>query len=142
MANFNSVQMVKRAAGKLVDPNESFGGRLRVAYASYTAPGTGMPAATDTVTFLTLPKGARVLGGKLIWEAQASTATMSIGIAGTVAKYCAAQTMTSAGVKEFPTLYAEFGLALTAEETIIGTLATAGMAASASIAVCVFYLTD
>jgi len=41
--------------------------------------------------------------------------------------------MTSAGVKFGPTLVAEANLVTTAEETLIGTLATAGLAATTGV---------
>jgi len=107
---------------------------------SYIAPATGMPVAGDTIRFaIKRPIGSIVYAVMMQWEAQVATATLSLGITGSVAKYMAAQLMTSAGVAIAPTLFAESNLVSTAEEELIGTLATAGFAASKGVKVTMFY---
>lgn len=118
-------------------------GRVRIAYFNFVNPASSPPAAGDAIQLCRVPAGARVVQTCLIWDAQTATATMSLGISGAVAKYMAAQTLTSAGVKFGPTITAELVDAVEAADRIVlGTFATAGGAANARIAGWVMYVLD
>jgi hypothetical protein len=56
-----------------IKPNE-FGGRVRVAYASYEA-----AAVQDTIEMFNLPNGARILSGELVHDALGASTTLSVG---------------------------------------------------------------
>lgn len=143
MATFYSTQRTNDRAVPPVPLAPVDKGKVKAVYFRYTAPASSMPAAGDTIELCKLPKGARVVESFLAWDAQASGATLSLGISGTVAKYMAAQTMTSAGVKAGPTLIAELVDTPEANDvTVIGTLATAGLAANGNIAGWLQYTID
>ena len=133
MATFLSTQMTDAAASppKLISHTQK--GHVEIACFDYTPPATGEPAAGDNIQLCKIPANVTVIETFLAWAAQDAGATLSLGVTGTVAKYMAAQTMTSAGVKFGPTLVAEANLVTTAEETLIGTLATAGIAATTGV---------
>jgi hypothetical protein len=141
MANTNSAQIAKVVATPVehVKVNE-WGGRLRYAFFSVAAVPTG---AGDTMTLCRIPAGARIVGGKFVFSvAQGATATTAIGIAGTAAKYRTAA-ITNA-LTEFliaSTVAENYGLELTAGETIIATNAAAVWTA-ASFSGHIAYLVD
>lgn len=134
MAEFYSDQYTKLNAAKKLESNEGMIPRARHLFFRYVAPATGMPAAGDTIKLNKLPKGARVTGGFLTWSTGAATATLAIGITGNTGKYLAATAITTAGTSAIARAStATYGLESTGEEEILGTLATAGLAASQEI---------
>jgi hypothetical protein len=88
MAVFNSTQMAKLLATPVQHIRSDEHGRVRRAYFAWEDP-TLTPLAADTINLCRLPPGARVLGGKIYWEAQGAAVTLNIGIAGTPGKYSA-----------------------------------------------------
>lgn len=99
-------------------------------------------ATTDTLVLGVLPAGATFAYGVLTASATLGTSTLAIGITGTTGKYRAAATFTAA---DTPTLFgtaATVGAAdpaLAAEETVIGTIATAALPSSGTLVVDLYY---
>ncbi len=126
MANNNSTQITNMAAYK--DTANATGGRVRKAYFTCTVP-TG---AGDTMTLTKLPKGARVLGGRIQFTvAQGGTATTAVGVSGTTGKYFVAALTNATTYFEMAKNATEnYGSETSAEETIIATNAAAAWTAA------------
>jgi hypothetical protein len=109
-------------------------------------------AYTDTITFAAqadgddivlfgskIPKGSVFLGGVTTASATAgATATLAVGITGSTGKYRAAATHTSTA----PTLFgvhAAHGVASTADEQILVTIAAAALPGSGTLTVTMFF---
>lgn len=107
---------------------------------------------TDTITFASqadgddivlfgsrVPKGSVFLGGMTTASATAgSTATLAIGITGATGKYRAAATHTTTA----PTLFgvhAAHGVASTADEQILVTIAAAALPSSGTLTVTMYF---
>ena len=128
------------------------GGRIRWFESTYTAPAAGAPAIADTITFGTLPVGARIIGPLSSLNVSAGTAscTLAIGDAATANRHLAATGITSAGntllanpangAASFETSDAS-GTA-TDNCTIRGTVAGAAVAANQVITLRLAYVTD
>jgi hypothetical protein len=97
---------------------------------------------TDTVEVARLPKGARMLYGLLNSTVSLGSATLAIGIAGSTGKYRAAAAFTATDTPTFFGPAAAVGEALTAEEIVILTIATAALPASGTLRVTIFYTLD
>jgi hypothetical protein len=116
-----------------------YGGRLKRLRGSFTL---NTQTTSDTLVVGNLPAGATFAFGLLTSSASLSTATVAIGIAGTTGKYRAAAVFTAT---DTPTLFgtaATVGAAdpaLTAEEQVIVTIATASLPASGTFVVDLFY---
>ncbi len=87
MATFKSDQLAQLATPGSLNHTNVKGGRIRVAYFSYTTSGT--EAANDTIELVKLPKGARILGGSIHLDQMDKTGdgavtptTLNIGYAG------------------------------------------------------------
>lgn len=127
-------------------------GRVRWFEATYTAPATGMPAIADTITWGSLPIGARVLGhlSQLNWSTGTASSTLNVGDAASAARHLAATAITTAGVAtpqaqsasgaQFET--SDASSAATNNCTLISTIAGAGLAASQVLTLKVAYVTD
>lgn len=114
--------------------------------------GGNVKALTDVVTFasqasgatitlggIRLPEGAVVLGGQTTTDTSTGSATFSIGITGTTAKYRALAAQTTTGVPAPFGVTAALGTSLTAPEQIIITTAAATAPASGRMVVTIFY---
>lgn len=113
------------------------GGRLRRFRA--TIPFAGQ-AATDTITLARVPAGYTFAYGVINATATlGATATIAIGAAGATGKYRAAATQTTTGPVMFGVAAAVSGAALTADETVIATIAEAALPTSANYAVVDLY---
>ncbi len=126
MANNNSTQITNMAAYR--DTSNATGGRVRKAYFTCTVPtGSG-----DTMTLTKLPKGARVLGGRIQFTvAQGGTATTAVGVSGTTGKYfVAALTNATTYLEMAKNATENYGSETSAEETIIATNAAAAWTAA------------
>jgi hypothetical protein len=116
-----------------------YGARLKSLRGSFTL---NTQTTSDTLVVGNLPAGATFAFGLLTSSASLSTATVAIGIAGTTGKYRAAAVFTAT---DTPTLFgtaATVGAAdpaLTAEEQVIVTIATASLPASGTFVVDLFY---
>ena len=102
----NSVQFAKTLDTPSVklDTNELHG-RVRVAYADFTAAG-----AEETISMFKLPNGARIIGGRANHAALGSGTTLSIGHAAYVN---AAGTTVALDVDEYKTGAVGFNIAAT-----------------------------
>jgi hypothetical protein len=121
-------------------------GRLRLHYWSFaTAAGAG-PAVNDTVVIARLPQGARILGGRIANEAMssgASTAQVSIGLAGDAARYLEASSVDAAGGLSFAdTVARNFGDELAADTDLVATALGEAWAASKKIDGYILYAVD
>ena len=96
----------------------------------------------DIVEVARLPKGARVLYGILNSTVSLGSSTLAVGVAGNTGKYRPAAVFTAV---DTPTLFvpaAVAGEALTAEDIVILTIATAALPASGTLRVMIFYSLD
>lgn len=116
------------------------GGRVRVLSDSITY---ASQASGSTLVFGggLIPKGARVLYGLMTTSASTGSATVSVGITGTTAKYKALAAYTTADV---PLIFGvTAGLTeTTAEEQIIVTTGGASLPASGTLTVSIYYVVD
>jgi len=153
----NSVQMAKLLANPIQHIKSDEHGRVRRAiFAFEPSDATGF-TATDTLRLCKLPPGARYLGGKMFWEANTATATLSVGVAGATTKYASAVLLTAASI--VPTVAGAaggfdlvgaagggsiaspvVGEVLSGATTIIGTVGTAALTVSKRIFGWVDYL--
>lgn len=146
MASHNSDQIAKLSATprSLVKANEAHG-RVRIAWWSFTTPAGGV-AVSDTVSLVNIPQGARVVGGRIAWEALSSgggTATVSLGVAGSAAKYLGATDADAAGGAEFGhTVALNHGDALTEDTILVATAGGEAWAASKVVKGYVLYVVD
>lgn len=115
-----------------------YGGRLKRLRASVTLAGQ---LTTDTLLLGVLPAGATFAYGVINSTATLGSSTLAIGITGTTGKYRAAATFTTADTPTFFGLAAQAGAAtpLAAEETVIGTIATATLPSSGTLLVDLYY---
>lgn len=121
------------------------GGRVRVAYFSFTTPAGGV-AIADTVQLCVIPKGARILGGEAKFEAMstgAGAATVELGDGTTAAKYLAATSVDAAGKAAFAdTVALNYGELLTSELTLTATASVEAWAAAKKLYGHVLYALD
>ncbi len=110
---------------------------------------------TDTVTYATqttsdtivigggyLPVGARVLLVEMTTSVTTGSATLALGITGTVAKYKAAGAITTANVPQVFGPAAALDVPLTAQEQLFLTIAGVSLPASGTLVVTVYYVVD
>jgi len=126
MANFYSTQRANTVANPpVMNPSRDVGKPFRVWF-DYTTPASGMPAVGDTIELVTLPSGARIVGGVAWAEAMstgAGTAGFDVGYSGAANRYGAAKNVDAAAKVTFADTIAEnAGDVLTAERTIIATV--------------------
>jgi hypothetical protein len=125
-------------------PVADMGGKLRVAQAVFTYAADAAGAHTIPIR---LPRGARVLEVAFNTSVTTGSATVAIGIAGTVGKYRAAAAVTSAdlwvtqGVATTGgALNANCGVPLATDEQLIMTTAAATLPASGRAVIRVTYV--
>lgn len=114
-----------------------YGGRLKRLRASFTY---NTQTTSDTLVVGNLPAGATFAYGVLNADTSSGSTTLAIGISGSTAKYRAAAAFTST---DTPTFFGKTATVnaspLSAEETVIVTLAAANAPASGSLVVDLFY---
>ena len=118
------------------------GGRVRIFRATYTQ-GASAGSIGDVVYFGKLPAGATPLPfGNMCFSAGAATATLKLGLAGDDACFVAATAITSAGNANLEAFAAGGAVKgpLAAETDVIGTNATAAIAAGQKITVWMPYV--
>ena len=146
----NSVQFAKTvAASPSKISTTELHGRVRIAYADFTAAG-----AQETINMFKLPDGARIIGGRVNHVALGSSTTLSIGHAAYVN---AAGTTVAADVDEYKAAatganISAFNIAATtvlgenstvdAPDGLIVTATTAGANATGKIEVQMTYVLD
>ena len=148
MANSTQYAKTLDTPSVKLDTNELHG-RVRVAYADFTAAG-----AQETISMFKLPNGARIIGGRVNHAALGSSTTLSIGHA---AYDNAAGTTVAADVDEYKaaaasTSVSAFNIAATtalgensvvdAPDGLIVTATTAGANATGLITVQMTYVLD
>lgn len=146
MANHKSDQYTLTASTprELVPARDAHGTR-RVAFASFTTPVGGV-AIDDTVQLITIPRGARLLGGKYASEAMTSggaAASMRLGDGTTSDKYLGDTSIDAAGKGTFAdTIALYYGEVLTADLVLTATAKTEAWAAGKKLYVEVAYALD
>jgi hypothetical protein len=148
MANSTQYAKTLDTPSVKLDTNELHG-RVRVAYADFTAAG-----AQETINMFKLPNGARIIGGRVNHAALGSSTTLSIGHAAYVN---AAGTTVAADVDEYKaaaasTSVSAFNIAATtalgensvvdAPDGLVVTATTAGANATGLIEVQMTYVLD
>lgn len=126
MADFNSVQAAKWVADprQAVKVNE-WGGRVRHYYWSYVATGDEDP--NETILLTRIPRGARLIGGKLVHGAH-STADFRIGTEDDEDRYLVLGDIATDGNIDFlDTEATNFGEELTEDTDIVGTVETGAL---------------
>jgi len=117
-----------------------YGARLKRMRATFTY---ATQTTSDILQFGNLPAGATFAFGLITTSVSMGTATLAIGISGTTGKYKAAGSAITA--TDTPTLFGIATIAgaadpaLTAEETVIGTIGTASLPGSGTLVVDFFY---
>lgn len=99
-------------------------------------------ATTDTIEFAVVPKGAKVLGFLVTTTATLGSSTIAFGITGTVAKYKAAATFTTTDTPTWFGKAAALNTRLSADETLIITIAAADLPAAGTLTITTFYAHD
>lgn len=116
-----------------------YGARLKRMRATVTL---NSQATTDTLVLGNLPSGATFAYGVVTASVSLGTSTLAIGPSASTGKYRTAATFTAT---DTPTLFgntAAVGVSdpgLAADETVIGTIATASLPASGTLVVDIFY---
>jgi hypothetical protein len=114
-----------------------YGGRLKRLRATFTLAGQ---LTTDTLVIGNLPAGAQFAFGVLTASATLGTSTIAVGVTGTTGKYRAAGTFTAV---DTPTMFGPAvrvaQAALTAEENVFVTIATATLPSSGTLVVDLYY---
>lgn len=116
-------------------------GRVRTASATLTYASQGAGAQTFD-TALTLPIGAQVVGGTISTSVTTGSATVALGITGSTAKYKAAAAVTATTAATLAIPHAGLLEALTAEEDVFVTTASANLPASGELHVILHYVVD
>lgn len=117
------------------------GGRVRTASATLTYSSQSAGAQTFD-TALTLPIGAQVVGGTISTSVTTGSATVALGITGSTAKYKAAAAVTATTAAAIAIPHAALLSALTAEEDVFVTTASAALPASGTLKVILHYVVD
>ena len=116
-----------------------YGGRVKRLRATITL---ASQATTDTLQLGTLPSGATFAYGILTTSASLGSSTLAIGISGTTGKYRTAGTFTSTDTPTFfgnAAQVAASDAGLSAEEVVIGTIASAALPSSGTLVVDLYY---
>lgn len=141
--DFTSDQVAKFEADprQAVKVNE-WGGRVRMAFFSFTAGATG-PAIGETIGLVRLPQGARVLHGRITTDTATVSAAADIGIDGDVDKYAAAASLASVGGVDFADTQAlNLGTETTEDEDVFATVSGAALAAGTVLNGYMLYVLD
>ena len=122
----------------MIKPNE-LGGRLRVAYALYEASSL---SAGDVIEMFNLPNGARILKGELVHDAMGSSTTLSVAL--DVDEYKAAAASTSITTVDIAATSAlgRNSVVDANEDGIPVTVVLAGAAATGTVELVMYYVTD
>lgn len=138
MATQSGTQMTKLNAGTAPAPGFVDGG-VHVFNEEITL---ASQPTTDIIEVARLPRGAIPLFGVIETDTSLGAATVAIGIAGATGKYRAAAVFTATDTPILFGVGAAIGAALTAQETVIVTIAAAALPASGVLRVMFFYAFD
>lgn len=126
------------SAGSFVDASKNIGTPLRVLYDSWES--TVAYDDPSTISFGLLPKGARVLGFMVSWEAQGAAVTADFEIGGVAACTAEAVTsMSSAGSLYIPALATFQQVPLTVDSILTMITAAQALGQSDAISVACIY---
>jgi hypothetical protein len=143
MATYSSSQYANYTAvpATLVKPNE-LGGRSRIAYFAVTT--SAYSSSGDVINLTTLPKGARVVGGRIVWAANAASTTLSVGTTASATRYLGATAVgaSAGGADVANTVALNLGDELTASTVITATPGGATWTAATSILGFIEYVID
>lgn len=114
----------------IMEDPKYFGARIHCIIATYT---TQADAIGDTIVFGELPKGAVPLAEVENTDTTLGTSTLAIGSTASAAKYRAAHTLTGVDTPSPGIKGAAVGVATTAKETLIATVAVAALPTGAKI---------
>lgn len=132
MANFLSDQLTNSAASPPVMNESTVASKVKYHAFSFTSSSV---AQNDTVQLIKVPKGARIVDGRIGYTAWGAAVTVSLGDGTTAAKYLGATSIATAGVSDFANTIALKGLCsdvdLAAELTLTATIGGAAPAAGA-----------
>lgn len=115
------------------------GGRLRRVRGTFTL---NSQTTSDTLVIGVLPAGATFALGVLVTDTSLGSSTLAIGVNGTAAKYRAAAAFTATDTPTFFGKASAIGAAdpaLSADETVIGTIAAANLPASGTLVIDLYY---
>lgn len=127
------------SAGSFVNAMQMWGARIRGMYDEFTS-GTAWDAGS-VISMGLLPKGARVLGFLVSWEAQGAAVTMDLTIGGVAASTAEAVTdMSSAGSLFIPALETFTGTPLTADSIVALVTAAQSTGVDDSVSLTTLYL--
>lgn len=153
MANFNADNAASTVAvPQTRNKTNKQHGRVRWFESTYTAPATGTPQIGDTITWGTLPTGARIIGplSSLNQSAGTASSTLNLGDQASAARHLAATSVAAAGntllanpangAASFETSDNSGGA--TDNCTLRSTVAGAAIAANQVITLRVAYVTD
>ncbi|WP_353094307.1 hypothetical protein [Methylibium sp.] len=102
-----SVQAARTAVPFNPVRTNQFGGEVQVLISTYTVPASVGPAIGESITWGTLPQGARLLPNTaLFWSAGAASSTLNLGDRAAPARYLAATAVTTAGTAAAAAAYA------------------------------------
>jgi hypothetical protein len=133
MATFLTAQLTKVDDGVAsfdqLKPNEHYG-RVRIEYFNYLTV-AGMLVA-DIISLCDIPKGARLVGGRLLTGAMGASVTLSVGTVAAPTRYLAATSVAAASSTDFANTIAlnqgeEFSVLTRVIATIAGAAPTAGI---------------
>lgn len=116
-----------------------YGGRVKRLRATITL---ASQATTDTLLLGNLPSGATFAYGVLTASASLGSSTLAIGVSGTTGKYRTAGTFTATDTPTFfgnAAQVAASDAGLSAEEVVIGTIASAALPSSGTLVVDLYY---
>lgn len=122
LASFNSDQLANAAASPPSMNNPSTDGYLKIKFFSWT----GTAAQNDTVNLVKLPKGARVLFGRVLTTALGTGVTLELGDGTTATEYLGSTSVAAISSTDFANTAALNGAGsqgdLSAEITLVATL--------------------
>ena len=135
MANNNTTKITNITAEPSVNVNAAEAhGRMRVWYDTFEASST---AASDTITFARMPKGATIWEVKVMADALGASVTIKVGDASDDDRFITATTMNTANLVTNTNAIAGVGYNYTSQTDLIATVG--GAAATGTIAFMVFY---
>lgn len=131
LANFTATPVVKVASA-------AYGARVQRFRATITL---ATQTTSDTIVVAVVPAGFTFAFGIITTDTSLGTSTVAIGITGTTGKYRAAATFTATNTPAFfgPAAAVGASTALTADETIFITIATASLPASGNLVVDMYF---
>lgn len=146
MTTYYSAERTKSTTvpATMLKPNEAHG-HVRQAFFSYATPAGGL-AVDDVLSLCSLPAGARILGGRIAFEAMstgAGAASIRIGTSTTTDAYLGDTSVDAAGVSAIAdTIALGYGTVTTAATVLQATVKTEAWAAAKKLYGHMLYVVD